>query len=107
MRADQSDVSTSGNATEGDPRGVDVEFVGAVGGDGLQRSEGVLDTNGECVFWDESIGDVDDADVGFDTDVLADVGFGVEVTQTPAYVTESIIKISAVCSLIMISLPPP
>ena len=51
----------------------------------MQSCERILDADGEGVFGNQSVGDVDDGHVSFDGDVFADVGFGVQVPEAPAW----------------------
>jgi hypothetical protein len=85
MGADEGDVGAGGDAAERDARWVDVEPLRALRVGVLQRREGVLDADRERVFGDETVADVDDADVGLDAEVFADVCFCVEVAEAPAW----------------------
>lgn len=51
----------------------------------MESCERIEDACWEGVFRDKSVVNVDDCDVRYCDNVLADVGFGIEVTKTPAW----------------------
>jgi hypothetical protein len=58
----------------------------------LEHGEGVEDSDGEDAFGYKSICDVNDCNIGERYDVLADMGFGVEVTKSPSWMRSAICR---------------
>lgn len=84
MSADKGNICSRRHATEGNSCWVDVEFGGARRSNMLESGEGVLNADGEGKLGDETVGYIDDADVCLDAEMLADMGFCIEVPKTPA-----------------------